>query len=427
MKLSVRPSYFLNGLFQEALAAVQAERRLPLFLDKINRPKGKTIVIGAGKAAASMAKSVEDHYSAPINSGLVVTRYNHSLPLKKIEVVEAGHPLPDNAGQDAAKRILELARSANPDDLLLCLFSGGGSALLSLPAPGLTLTDMQTVTNALLLSGANIKEINCVRKHISAIAGGKLALAANGARIITLLISDVTGDDASVIASGPTVADPTTFADALSVIQEYNIKMPPAVEKHLKEAIEESVKPGASCFASAETIIIARPQDALEAAAAFAKAQGIPSLILGSAIEGEARDVALVMAGIAKQVIEFQQPLPAPCVLLSGGETTVTVKGNGKGGRNCEFLLHLAIATNGQPRIHAIACDTDGIDGTEDNAGAIMHPDTLAKGLNEGAKAKDYAARSNSYSFFELCNTLVVTGPTRTNVNDFRAIYISAA
>ncbi|MDR3425612.1 MAG: glycerate kinase [Alphaproteobacteria bacterium] len=420
---SLDPHAFLHGLFQAALSAVRAEERAPVFLSKIEKPKGKTIVVGAGKAAASMAKAVEDHFG-DIDSGLVVTRYKHGLPLKKIEVVEAGHPMPDDSGQRAAARILELAGTAGPDDLLLCLISGGGSALLSLPAQGLTMADMQAVTKGLLLSGANIGEINCVRKHISAIAGGRLARAAKGARIVSLLISDVPGDDVSVIASGPTVADPTTFADALAVLKKHNVSMPPAIEKHLTEAREESVKPGDPCLARAETIMIATPQDALDAAAAYAKAHGVTPLILGNAIEGEARDVALVMAGMARQVVGFDQPLPAPCVLISGGETTVTVKGKGKGGRNCEFLLNLAIATDGHPRIHAIACDTDGIDGTEDNAGAILHPDTLAKGLAKGAKAKDYAARNDSYSFFEFCDSLVITEPTRTNVNDFRAVYI---
>lgn len=420
--MTLTPAQFLDNMFAVALDAVRGERRVPEFLPE--PPKGKTVVVGAGKAAAAMAKAVEDHYRGTIEAGLVVTRYQHGLPLKKIEVIEAGHPMPDNSGEIAARRILELAGTLGPDDLLLCLISGGGSALLSLPAPGLTMEDLRAVNKAVLLSGANIHEFNCVRKHMSAISGGRLARAAKGARVVSLIISDVSGDDLSVIASGPTVGDPTTFADALEILKKYKITPPPSVEKHLREAVEESVKPDDACLKKVENILIAKPQDALEAAASYIREQGITPLILGNAIEGEARDVALVMSGIAKQVLEYGQPLPAPCVLLSGGETTVTVKGKGKGGRNSEFLLHFLMETQGDPRLYAMSCGTDGSDGTENNAGVVMYPEFWAKSLELGLKAKDFAANNDSYSFFERCNGLVMTGPTRTNVNDFRAIYV---
>ena len=372
-----------------------------------------------------MAKAVEDHYTGTIDAGLVVTRYQHGLPLKIIEAVEAGHPNPDEAGQKAARRILDLAKSLGPDDLLLCLISGGGSSLLSLPTDGISMPEMREVNSALLRSGANIHEFNCVRKHLSAISGGRLAKAANGARVVSLIISDVAGDDLSVIASGPTVGDPTTFADANEILPRYKIVLPPAIAKHMAEAKHETIKPDDACFTNVENILIIRPQDALEAAATYARKASITPIILGNAIEGEARDVALVMAGIAKQTVEFGQPLPTPCVLISGGETTVTVRGNGKGGRNSEFLLYFAMATGGHPRMHAISCGTDGSDGTESNAGAILHPDTLAKAKRKNAEPTKYAANNDSYSFFKLVDGLIETGPTRTNVNDFRAIYVT--
>ena len=417
------PNQFLNNIFACALDAVRGEKRVVEFLPK--PPKGRTVVVGAGKAAAAMAKAVEEHYQGSIEAGLVVTRYQHGLPLKKIEVVEAGHPVPDQSGEAAARKILELAGTLGPDDLLLCLISGGGSALLSLPAPGLTMDDLRTVNKAVLLSGANIHEFNCVRKHLSAISGGRLARAAGGARVVSLIISDVSGDDLSVVASGPTVGDPTTFADAVEILKKYNVTPPPAVAKHLRDAVDESVKPNDPCFKRVENILVAKPQDALEAAAAYARKQGITPLILGNAIEGEARDVALVMAGITKQVLDYGQPITAPCVLLSGGETTVTVKGKGKGGRNSEFLLHFLIEMQGHPRVYAMSCGTDGSDGTENNAGVVMYPDFWSKSQALGLKIKDYAANNDSYSFFEQCAALVMTGPTRTNVNDFRAIYIA--
>ena len=417
------PDHFLRTLFDAALAAVTPAKRVPQFLP--SPPKGKTIVVGAGKAAASMAKAVEDHYRGEIHAGLVVTRYKHGLPLKKIEVVEAGHPNPDDAGQKAAQRILDLAKTCGPDDLLLCLISGGGSALLTLPAEGLSMDDIRKVNHAVLLSGANIHEFNCVRKHLSSISGGRLARAANGAKVVALIISDVPGDDLAVIASGPTFGDPTTFADALEILHRYKIELPPAIAKHLNDGKAESVKPGDTCLKNVENILIAKPQDALEAAAAYARKEGITPLILGNAIEGESRDVGLVMAGITKQVLEFDQPLPAPCVLISGGETTVTVKGKGKGGRNSEYLLHFAMAMNDEPRVHALSCGTDGSDGTENNAGAIYHPGMLAEAAKRGLDPKQFAATNDSYCFFQPLNGIVETGPTLTNVNDVRAIYIT--
>ena len=310
------------------------------------------------------------------------------------------------------------------DDLALCLISGGGSALLALPADGISLEDKQAVNKALLRSGANIGEMNCVRKHLSKIKGGRLAAAAAPARVVTLLISDVPGDDPSVIASGPTVADPTSFSDALAVLEKYGIEGPKTVLDHLRNAIDETPKPGDPRLKRAESVMLATAQDALEAAAAKAEAAGYRPVILGNSIEGESRDVALVHAGIAQQIVKHGQPASAPCVLLSGGETTVTVRGQGRGGRDAEFLLALAVALDGHPRIHAIACDTDGIDGTEDNAGAILTPTTLERANQIGLNAKERLANNDGYEFFSALGDLVVTGPTRTNVNDFRAILI---
>src|SRR5690606_37500347 len=353
-----------------------------------------------------------------------VTRYGHGVPCERIEVVEAAHPVPDIAGHQAAARVLDLVHGLSADDLVLALISGGGSALLSQPAPGLTLEDKQRINAALLKSGANIAEMNCVRKHLSAIKGGRLAAAAAPARVVSLLISDVPGDDPAVIASGPTVADPTTFADALAILEKYGITHPETAVAHLKRGQDETPKPGDPRLARAEAVIVARPQAALEAAAAAARAAGLTPVILGDSIEGEAREVALVHAGIARQVARHGQPAPAPAVLLSGGETTVTVRGRGRGGRNAEFLLALAVALDGHPGIHAIACDTDGIDGTEDNAGSLLTPDSLARARSLGIEGKERLADNDGYGFFSALDDLVMTGPTRTNVNDFRAILI---
>jgi len=415
------PQMFLRALFNAAVAAADPFACLPAHLP--TPPKGRTLVIGAGKAAGSMAKALEDHWPGPLE-GLVVTRYDHKLPTSRIEVVEAAHPVPDEAGERAAARILGSVKGLTADDLVICLISGGGSSLMSAPAAGLTLADKQAMNKALLKSGATITEMNCVRKHLSAIKGGRLAAACAPAQVITLMISDVPGDDPSVIASGPTVADPTTCADALAILDKYGITEPAAAYAHIKKAHDETPKPGDPRLARASVRMIATPQASLEAAAAVARAAGITPLILGDSIEGEARDVALVHAGIAKQVANHNQPAAAPCVLLSGGETTVTVRGKGRGGRNAEFLLAMAVALEGHPRIHAIACDTDGVDGTEDNAGAQLAPDTLARAEKKSLSAKAFLANNDGYSFFSELGDLIETGPTLTNVNDFRAILI---
>lgn len=370
-----------------------------------------------------MARAVEQHWQGPI-SGLVVTRYGHGAPTERIEVVEASHPVPDERGRDAAQRILALTQGLTEDDLVLCLISGGGSALLALPAEGISLADKQQVNKALLRSGATITEMNCVRKHLSAIKGGRLAAACAPARVVTLLISDVPGDDPSVIASGPTVADPTTCADALAILGKYHINEPASVLAHLRSAHDETPKPGDPRLARSEVIMIATPNASLEAAAAVARAAGVTPLILGDSLEGESREVALVHAGIARHAARHGQPARPPCVLLSGGETTVTVRGKGRGGRNAEFLLALAVALEGHPGICAIAGDTDGIDGTEDNAGALLMPDSLERATSLGVSAKALLANNDGYSFFQALGDLVITGPTLTNVNDFRAILI---
>ena len=421
------PRKLLRHLFEAALAAADPAKVVPPHLPSL--PKGRTLVVGAGKAAAAMAAAVEAHWAGPL-SGLVVTRYGHGLPCTRIEVVEAGHPVPDAAGSRAAQHILELVRGLTVDDLVLCLISGGGSALLTLPAPGLSLEDKRTVTRALLTSGATISEMNCLRKHLSAIKGGRLAASAAPAHVVSLAISDVPGDDPAVIASGPTVADPTTFADARAILAKYGIEPPAAVSAHLAAARDETPKPGDPRLAHAEYRLIATPQGALEAAAAAARAAGITPVILGDSIEGEAKDVALVHAAIARQAAEGRLvvgecALALPLVLLSGGETTVTVRGRGRGGRNAEFLLALAVACDGAAGIHAIACDTDGIDGTEDNAGAISGSDTFTRASQANVNLKAKLAENDAYSAFAALGDLVVTGPTRTNVNDFRAILIS--
>jgi glycerate 2-kinase len=419
----------LRGLFDAALAAADPARTLPAHLPP--PPAGRTVVVGAGKAAAAMAKAVEEHWRGPL-SGIVITRYGHGLPSRNIEVVEAGHPVPDSAGSAAAARLLASVEGLAADDLVLFLASGGGSALMALPAPGIALGDKRRVTRALLRSGATIGEINCVRKHLSAIKGGRLAAAAAPAPVVTLAISDVPGDDPAVIASGPTVADPTTFADARAILAKYAIAPPAAVAAHLAAARDETPKPGDPRLARSRFELIATPQDALAAAAAAARAAGVTPLVLGDAIEGEARQVALVHAAIARQaaarrLLVGDHPLPLPAVLLSGGETTVTVAGSGRGGRNAEFLLALAVALDGHPSIHAIACDSDGIDGTEDNAGAMAGPDTVARAASLGLDLRAQLADNDGYGAFHALGDLVVTGPTRTNVNDFRAILVLAS
>ena len=419
--MKVDPRRVLRQMFNAAVARAMPDQCVPQYLPK--PPKGRTVVVGAGKAAATMAKAVEDHWAGEMD-GLVVTRYGHRTPCRRIEVVEAAHPVPDLAGREAAERILRLVQGLSADDLVLCLISGGGSALLTLPAAGLTLQDKQAINRALLKSGANIAEMNCVRKHLSAIKGGRLAAACHPARVVTLTISDVPGDDPAVIASGPTVPDRTTFSDALAVLEKYRISEPVQAVVHLQAAREETPKPGDPRLAGTQIHLIAAPQQSLEAAAEVARAAGLTPLILGDSLEGEAREVALVLAGIARQVLRHGQPAQPPCVLLSGGETTVTVRGKGRGGRNAEFLLALAVALDGQRGVYALAGDTDGVDGTEDNAGAIVVPDTLARAAAAGLDAKMYLADNDGYTFFSRLGDLVVTGPTLTNVNDFRALLI---
>lgn len=407
----------LRALFDAAIASAQPAQCVTPHLPP--PPKGRTLVLGAGKASAAMARAVEAAWPGPL-SGLVVTRYGHGVPCRVIEVVEASHPVPDTAGQRAAERILAAASGGGADDLVLCLISGGGSALLTLPAPGLTLEDKQAVNALLLPSGATIAEMNCVRKHLSAIKGGRLARAAFPARMVTLAISDVPGDDLAVIASGPTVADPTTFADARAILAKYRVGAPAAVTRHLAAAADETPKPGDPRLAHATARLVATPRRALEAAASVARRLGLAPVVLGDAIEGEARIVAAEHARLARTT-------KPGTVLLSGGETTVTVKGEGRGGRNAEYALGLALALDGAPGVSAIACDTDGIDGTEDNAGALVTPDTLARARTLGLDAAIHLAANDAYGFFSAVGDLVVTGPTLTNVNDFRAILVGNA
>jgi glycerate 2-kinase len=413
----------LRSMFEAAIAAAQPARCLPRHLPA--RPAGRVIVIGAGKASAEMARVVEQHWDGEL-SGLVVTRYGHAAPCSRIEIAEAAHPVPDRAGHDAAERILKMVQGLGPDDLVLCLISGGGSALLSLPAPGITFEDKQAINRALLASGASISEMNCVRRHLSAIKGGRLAAACHPAQVVTLLISDVPGDDPIDIASGPTVGDPTTCADALAILERYGIGAPDSVIALLNSADAETIKPADPRLAGNTIRMIATPWMALSASAVVAQRAGIPVHILGDSIEGEARDVAKVMAGITRQVIRHGEPFSAPCILLSGGETTVTLRGAGRGGRNVEFLLSLAIALDGQPGVHALAGDTDGVDGQEDIAGAVLSPDTLARARQMGIRPSDRLAQNDAHGFFAAIGDSIVTGPTLTNVNDFRAILIAA-
>ena len=413
------PRDTLRAMFDAAVAAADPMAVLGGFLPA--PPPGRTVVVGAGKASARMAEALEASWRGPL-SGLVITRYGHSCPCAQIEIAEAAHPVPDAAGAAAAARVLAMVRGLSADDLVIALISGGGSALMTLPAGGITLAEKQAINLRLLASGAAIGQINVVRKHLSAIKGGRLAAAAHPARVAGLLISDVPGDDPGVIASGPTVGESSAPAEALAILEHHRIAVPESVRAHLAGA-EGCPAPGDPRLASVENHIVAAPQISLEAAAAVARACGYTPLILGDSLEGEAREVGVVHAGIARQVLSHGQPVARPCAILSGGETTVTVRGAGRGGRNVEFLLSLAIALDGLP-VDAIACDTDGIDGVEDIAGAICGPDTLARaraaGLNPVAELGD----NNGHGFFEALGDQVVTGPTLTNVNDFRAMLI---
>jgi len=412
---------FLLGLFQAALSAADPAPRIKAHLPP--RPKGRTVVVGAGKAAAAMAAAVEAAWDGPL-SGLVICPYGHGVPTERIEVAEAGHPVPDAAGFRAASRMLAQLEGLTEDDLVLALISGGGSALMSLPALGLSLDDKRIVTQGLLLSGAPIAEMNCLRKHLSAVKGGRLALAAWPAPIHALLVSDVPGDDPAIIASGPTVGDPSTAREAQEIIRRYRLEVPFAVIQFLKRQAEETPKPGDPRLSRSTLSVVTRPAESLLAAADFARASGVTPLLLGDAIEGEAREVARAMAGMALSAARLGMPTNPPCVLLSGGETTVTVKSRGKGGPNGEFALAMALALEGRNNISAIACDTDGMDGMSGAAGAIILPDSLARARAKNIDPRAILAHNDSSSFFGPLDDLVITGPTRTNVNDFRAVLI---
>jgi glycerate 2-kinase len=411
----------LRAMFDAAVEAALPEKSVKRFLPA--PPRGRTIVVGAGKASAAMAQAFEDAWIGPLE-GLVVTRYGHGVPCQRIKIVEAAHPAPDAAGVQAAHDILNMVRGLTEDDLVVALISGGGSSLLSLPADGLTAGDKRAVNKVLLASGAPIQDMNAVRKHLSAIKGGRLAATAFPARVETLVISDVPGDDFSSVASGPTVADATTFADALNIIAKYNMDLPARVMAHLREGADETPKVGDPRLALAAAHLIASPQASLEAAATVAAANGYAPLILGDSLEGEARELGIMMAGMAMQAKRFGQPAKPPCVLISGGESTVTLHGTGVGGRNVEFLLSLALKLHGADGIHAIACDTDGVDGGAEVAGAMITPETMQRARGLGIDAAAMLANNDAHSFFAKLGDQVITGPTLTNVNDFRAIVV---
>ena len=412
----------LRALFDAALAVARPATCLAPYIDALKPPKGRTVVVGAGKASAAMAKALEDRWPHPLE-GLIVTRYGYSEPCKRIEIVEAAHPVPDAKGSAAAGRLLAKVKGLSPDDLALCLISGGASALITLPAPGLTLSDLQEVNRELLRSGAHIGDMNTVRKHLSAIKGGRLAVAAQPAHVLAWMISDVPNDDPGVIGSGPTVADRTTFADALAVIAKYRMTVPVAVKAHLEKGaagqFEETPKPGDPRLARVDNILVATPKRSLEAAATLARQRGCEVVLLGDNLEGEARELG---AQHARQALALKPSKPT--VILSGGETTVTVRGKGRGGRNVEYLMAEAIAAGGSPKIWGLAADTDGVDGAEDIAGAIFKPDTLARAKAKGRNPLAMLDDNDGHGFFGLLGDSLVTGPTRTNVNDFRATLV---
>jgi glycerate 2-kinase len=412
--------------FQEAVAAADPLKIVAAHLPP--PPKGKTLVVGAGKAAASMARAVELAWPASASlAGLVVTRYAHGLPTTRVTVVEAGHPVPDDAGEKAAAEIARRVSDLTADDLLIALVSGGGSSLLSLPVAGVDMADLKAVTKLLLKSGAPITDMNIVRKHLSRIQGGWLASACR-APVVTLIVSDVTGDDPSAIASGPTCPDPSTYQDALAVLQRYDVVAPASVQRHLESGaagqVKETPKPGDPLFARVRNNVIATAHQSLEAGAAFFRSRGITPVMLGDTVTGEAAEVAKVYAALVKEIRLHQQPFKAPVALISGGECTVTVRGTGRGGRCAEFLASLAVELGDIPGIHAMAADTDGIDGTEDNAGAILTPDTRARAEAKGLSAQKMLVNNDGYSFFAALGDLIITGPTRTNVNDYRVILV---
>jgi hydroxypyruvate reductase len=409
------PASFLRSLFETAVAAADPARRVPPHLP--TPPKGRTVVVGAGKASAAMARAVEDHWMGPLE-GIIVTRYGHGAPCRKIEIVEAAHPVPDASGRAAALRIAEKVSGLSADDLVLCLLSGGGSALLAAPAPGLALEDKQEINRQLLACGAPIAEMNCVRKHLSALKGGRLALRAHPARVVSLIISDVPGDDPATVASGPTLPDPTTREQALAIMEKYRIRLAAHVRRFLESPEAETPKPGDPRLERAGAVIVATSSRSLAAAARQAEKEGLRIINLGDRIEGEARVVAQTHVTLALET-------SPPALILSGGETTVTLRGSGRGGRNTEYLLALALAFDGRRGCWAIACDTDGVDGSEANAGAFLFPDALARARKLGIDGGTALAENDAYSFFERLGALIVTGPTRTNVNDFRAILVA--
>ena len=420
------PRELLVASFRAALAAADPAVIVPPNLPR--PPKGRTLVVGAGKAAATMAGAVEEHW--PKNSpleGLVITRYGHGVQTQRIRVVEAGHPVPDESGEAAAREMLVLARSLGADDLMLALISGGGSALLSVPAEGISMADLKAVTRDLLASGAPIQDMNTVRKHLSAIAGGRLA-AATRARVIALIISDVTGDQPTHIASGPCAPDPSTYRDALDILDRFKVKPPASIAQRLEKGargeIPETPKPGDAAFARVENRLIATAHASLTAGAELLRANGVPAVITDDALTGEASEVGRAQARQAREARTRGVPAKPPIALISGGETTVTVRGNGKGGRNTEYLLSLAIALDGLADTWAISCGTDGIDGTEDNAGAVVAPDTLSRARGKGLDPEASLMNNDAYTFFHALGDLVITGPTRTNVNDYRVILV---
>lgn len=419
--MSFNAQSFLTGLFTTAIAAAHPRQTLKPYLPAPTG--GRTLVIGAGKAAAAMAAVVEEAWPGEL-TGLVVTPYKHGVSCQRIEVVEAAHPVPDDAGERVARRVLEMVSGLSAEDRVIFLLSGGGSSLLALPCAAITIEDKKQINKALLRSGASISEINCVRKHLSAIKGGRLAAACWPASVYTYAISDVPGDDPAVIASGPTWGDATTSADALEIVKRYAIQIPAHVHQWLSDPQSETVKPGDPRLARSHYQLIATPQMALDAAASYARAAGITPIILGD-LEGESREVARVHAGIARQIQRYGQPIAAPAVIISGGETSVTVRGSGRGGRNAEFLLSLTNELKGHPGIWALAGDTDGIDGSENNAGAIMTPKSWQRAASIGLSARHELDNNNGYGYFSALGDLIVTEPTRTNVNDFRAILIT--
>ncbi len=419
--MNIDPAKLLRQALDAAIASAQAENCLPAYLPRPG--KGRTLVIGAGKASASMAQTLEKHWQGEL-SGLIVTQYGYAVPCKQIEIVEAAHPVPDQAGMDAAQRMLELISHLQADDQVICLISGGGSSLLALPAPGISLQQKQSINQSLLKCGASISEINCVRRHLSAIKGGRLAAACHPAKVVSLLISDVPGDDPVNIASGPTVGDPSSCTEALAIIDRYQIELPVQIQQALLNNELESIKPDDARLEGNSSHLIATPQKALLAAADFIQKSGFDTHILSDRIEGESRHVGSTLAAIALQTSLYAQPFKPPCAILSGGETTVTVKGEGKGGRNVECLLSMAIALRGRAHIYALAADTDGVDGREPIAGAIITPDTLKRAREKYIDPLQALDQNDGHGFFQALGDSVITGPTQTNVNDFRMMLV---